>query len=103
MRRTKGSKAALEEKRQLDRAIQCLAFCETYQIHPDAEVIGMPWPQDAFGRMLVVEANEMGHRSSWTPVTVEGEDIALQAGDLVIRQKHAFNLPLDPNGDGSTG
>ncbi|MBX7228958.1 MAG: hypothetical protein K1X48_05080 [Burkholderiaceae bacterium] len=96
LRRTKGSEVALEEKRQLDRAIRCLALCENYQIHPDAEVIGMPWPGETFGEMLVVETDETGDKSSWRPVMVEGEEITLQAGDLVIRQKHVFKLPPDP-------
>ena len=96
LRRTRGNESALEKKRQLDRAIQCLTLCENQQIHPDAEVIELPWPQEAFGEMLVVEANETGDRSSWVPVIVEGKEVTLQAGDLVIRQEHIFKLPSKP-------
>jgi len=107
LRQTRGGdEAALARKREFDLAIDCLKFCERYQMHPDAEVTTLPWPRDAFGDFLVVDVNELGEASSWMPVTTAGEPITLYAGDLVVRQAHPFNLPTgrskapEPDADG---
>ncbi|MDR2012626.1 MAG: hypothetical protein LBQ20_06240 [Rhodanobacter sp.] len=83
----------LEAKRQLDRAIKCLAFCESHQIHPDSDVIQLPWPREAFGEFIVVDTDEMNSKPSWLPVVVNGKTVTLGPGDIVIRLGHGFNLP----------
>ncbi|MCL2310134.1 MAG: hypothetical protein FWC42_07670 [Proteobacteria bacterium] len=95
LRTAEANSELLETKRQLDHAIKCLAFCERYQIHPDSETTTLPWPREAFGEFLVVDVDEMGNESSWTPVLANGEAVTLRPGDLIIRLRHGFNLPPD--------
>jgi ERCC4-type nuclease len=101
LRRTKGNEDTLERKKQFDRAIECLKICERYQIHPDAQITTLPWPRDAFGEFLVVDVNEMEaeSKSSWSAIKMGGEMVTLQAGDIVIKQGHPFNLPPDEPND----
>ena len=90
LRQTNGDQVTLEAKRQVDRAIACLNLCETYQIHPDAEVIVLPSPREAFGEFLVMDVNEMGEVPR--PVLQDGEPISLGIGDVVVRQSHPFKF-----------
>ena len=61
LRHSNGDVAWLENKRQIDCAIECLALCETYQIHPDSIVLTLPWPQDRLGEFQLIEIDESGH------------------------------------------
>jgi hypothetical protein len=95
LRETHGAEETLTRKRQIDRAIACLELCQTYQIHPDSEVIVLPWPVEHFGGFDVVEVDECDHVTKGGPVRVNGNEVRLTAGDLVIRLGHCFNLPPD--------
>jgi hypothetical protein len=95
LRTTRADPVLLETKRQLDRSIKCLTFCENHQIHPDCEVLALPWPRDHFGEFLVVDVDETGGRSNWSPAAIDGKAVTLDVGDIVIKQGHSFNLPPD--------
>lgn len=77
----------IEAKRQIECSIRCLSFCEEHQIFPDTIPFTLPWPRDAFGEFLVVDVDEERSESSWLPLVLNKEIIALGPGDMVIRRR----------------
>ena len=96
-----GDVAWLENKRQIDCAIECLALCETYQIHPDSTVLTLPWPQDRFGEFQLIEIDESGHPLLEQQAILNEVPLTLGPGDLVIRVGHSFNLRFNPSNTAS--
>lgn len=101
LRHSNGDVAWLENKRQIDCAIKCLALCETYQIHPDSTVLTLPWPQDRFGEFQLIEIDESGHPLLEQQAILNEVPLTLGPGDLVIRVGHSFNLRFNPSNTAS--
>lgn len=101
LRHSNGDVAWLENKRQIDCAIECLALCETYQIHPDSTVLTLPWPQDRFGEFQLIEIDESGHPLLEQQAIINDVPLTLGPGDLVIRVGHSFNLRFNPSNTAS--
>jgi hypothetical protein len=101
LRHSNGDVAWLENKRQIDCAIECLALCETYQIHPDSTVLTLPWPQDRFGEFQLIEIDESGHPLLEQQAILNEVPLTLGPGDLVIRVGHSFNLRFNPSNTAS--
>lgn len=78
---------ALQTKRQLDTAIECLEFCEKHQIRPRSEVVTLPMTRTATpsSNYRVIEDHETEHREQWTELEIGGEPVNLYAGDLIVR------------------
>ena len=87
LRVTRTDPELIEAKRQLDRSIQCLSFCEKHQISLDEEPLTLPPPRDAFGEFLVVDVDEERSASSWVPLVFNEETVVLGSGDMVIRRR----------------
>ncbi len=101
LRHSNGDVAWLENKRQIDCAIECLALCETYQIHPNSTVLTLPWPQDRFGEFQLIEIDESGHPLLEQQAILNEVPLTLGPGDLVIRVGHSFNLRFNPSNTAS--
>ena len=86
------AEAALAYKQQLDAAIACLQWCERYQVSGNSPVQVLPFPRNAFGEYVLLEADESG---DYLPEPVRDSHqhaIAPDAGDLIVRLSHVLNL-----------
>lgn len=77
---------ALELKRQLDVAVECLEFCQRYQIRPTAHVTVLPPTQTRTpsSEYRVMEDHESENREDWTEVEVDGRQFRPGEGDIIL-------------------
>ena len=90
----------LTMKRPLDRAVACLRLCEQHEIHPDARVHVLPWPGAHFGGFVLTEVDEADQPLDTPVAAVNGTELNLNAGDLVLQQDPVFALPAFTRAEG---
>jgi len=75
-------------KRELDRAIECLEFCQKYDIRTNSSVIVIPNPvtMTPSSEFRLIEDNETDDRQQWLEVSVNGEFIRPFPGSLIIER-----------------
>ena len=83
---------ALAYKQQLDAAIACLQWCERYQVSGNSPVQVLPFPRNAFGEYVLLEANENGDYLPEPVQDLHQQAIAPDAGDLIVHLDHVLNL-----------
>ena len=86
------AEAALAYKQQLDAAIACLQWCERHQVSGNSPVQVLPFPSNAFGEYVLLEANESGDYLPEPVQDLHQQAIAPDAGDLIVRLGHVLNL-----------
>ena len=92
LRRQNDDAAALAYKQQLDAAIACLQWCERHQVSGNSPVQVLPFPRNAFGEYVLLEADESGEYLSEPVCDQYQQAIAPDAGDLIVRLGHVLNL-----------
>ena len=77
---------AIQLKRQLDAAINCLEFCQRHQIRPNSEVVVLPdtQTQTPSSNYRVLEDHETDDREHWVELEINGEQLQLYPGDIII-------------------
>ena len=83
---------ALAYKRQVDAAIACLQWCERHQVAGNSRVHVLPFPRNAFGEYVLLEANEDGDYLLEAVADTQGQPISPNGGDLVVLLGHVHNL-----------
>lgn len=83
---------ALAYKQQLDVAIACLQWCERHQVSGNSPVQVLPFPRNAFGEYVLLEANESGDYLPEPVRDLHQQTIAPDAGDLIVHLGHVLNL-----------
>ena len=83
---------ALAYKQQLDAAIACLQWCERYQVSGNSPVQVLPFPRNAFGEYVLLEADESGDYLPGPVHDLHQQTIAPDAGDLIVHLGHVLNL-----------
>ena len=86
------AEAALAYKQQLDAAIACLQWCERHQVSGNSPVQVLPFPRNAFGEYVLLEANENGDYLPEPVQDLHQQAIAPDAGDLIVHLDHVLNL-----------
>ena len=84
--------SALAYKQQLDAAIACLQWCERHQVSGNSPVQVLPFPRNAFGEYVLLEADENGDCLPEPVRDLRQHAIAPDAGDLIVRLGHVLNL-----------
>ena len=83
---------ALAYKQQLDAAIACLQWCERHQVSGNSPVQVLPFPRNAFGEYVLLEADESGDYLPEPVQDLHQQAIAPDAGDLIVHLDHVLNL-----------
>ena len=77
---------ALQAKRQLDDAVNCLQFCQRHQLRFNSEVTVLPNTQTRTpaSNYRVLEDHETEARECWVELEINGKPLHLYPGDIVI-------------------
>ena len=81
--------ALINYKKELEQLLFLKKLSDTYHLEPkDIEkVIVLPAPSMAFADFRIVDDVETDEREYWKELQVEGENLSLNEGDIVIRKK----------------
>ena len=76
-------------KKELEQLLFLKKLSDTYHLEPkDIErVIVLPQPSMAFADFRIVDDVETDEREYWKELQMEGEDLSLNEGDIVIKKK----------------
>ncbi len=77
---------AIQVKRQLDAAIDCLEFCQQNQIHSNSKVLVLPatQTQSPSSNYRVLEDHETDRQEYWVELKINNEPLHLYPGDIII-------------------
>lgn len=77
---------AIQLKRELDAAINCLEFCQRHQIHPNSQVVVLPetQTQTPSSNYRVLEDHETDNSEHWIELEMNGKPLHLYPGDIII-------------------
>jgi hypothetical protein len=80
---------AVQLKRQLDDAIECLELCERYQVRPNAKVIVLPETEtrSPSSEFRLIEDHESDRSEHWTEVMLNGARVRPSPGSLIIERR----------------
>ena len=84
--------SALAYKQQLDAAIACLQWCERHQVSGNSPVQVLPFPRNAFGEYVLLEADENGDYLPEPVQDLHQQTITPDAGDLIVHLDHVLNF-----------
>ena len=81
--------ALINYKKELEQLLFLKKLSDTYHLEPkDIEkVIVLPAPSMAFADFRIVDDVETDEREYWKELQMEGENLSLNEGDIVIRKK----------------
>ena len=76
-------------KKELEQLLFLKKLLDTYHLEPkDIEkVIVLPAPSMAFADFRIVDDVETDEREYWKELQMEGENLSLNEGDIVIKKK----------------
>ena len=86
LRLSEGHDEALQLKRQIDTAINCLKFCQQHQIQPNAEVTVLPdtQTQTPSSNYRILEDHETDNQDYWIELKINDEPLHLCPSDIII-------------------
>ena len=81
--------ALITYKKELEQLLFLKKLSDTYHLEPkDIEkVIVLPAPSMAFADFRIVDDVETDEREYWKELQVEGENLSLNEGDILIKKK----------------
>lgn len=81
--------ALVSHKKELEQLLFLKKLSDTYHLEPkDIEkVIVLPAPSMAFADFRIVDDVETDEREYWKELQMEGENLSLNEGDIVIKKK----------------
>ena len=81
--------ALVSYKKELEQLLFLKKLSDTYHLEPkDIEkVIVLPAPSMAFADFRIVDDVETDERKYWKELEIEGEDLSLNEGDILIKKK----------------
>lgn len=81
--------ALITYKKELEQLLFLKKLSDTYHLEPkDIEkVIVLPAPSMAFADFRIVDDVETDERKYWKELEIEGEDLSLNEGDILIKKK----------------
>ena len=81
--------ALITYKKELEQLLFLKKLSDTYHLEPkDIEkVIVLPTPSMAFADFRIVDDVETDEREYWKELQVEGENLSLNEGDILIKKK----------------
>ena len=81
--------ALINYKKELEQLLFLKKLLDTYHLEPKniEKVIVLPAPSMAFADFRIVDDVETDEREYWKELQVEGENLSLNEGDILIKKK----------------
>ena len=81
--------ALINYKKELEQLLFLKKLLDTYHLEPKniEKVIVLPAPSMAFADFRIVDDVETDEREYWKELQVEGENLSLNEGDILIKKR----------------
>ena len=91
--------ALVSYKKELEQLLFLKTLSDTYHLEPKdiQKVIVLPAPSMAFADFRIVDDVETDEREYWKELQMEGENLSLNEGDILIKKNERLTKTISTN------